>query len=139
MARQVLLHTGHGFVDSPGHLFTNEQAQRWGDMRRSTNLLGRQMLLARRLCEAGCGFVTVSDCGWDMHSNGNSPKNLGGMSWLGPQVSMVLPHRQHRWSGSAMARARMMRPATTNARSRCLALARFMASTRFRGCRTAQS
>lgn len=68
------------------HLFTNEQAQRWGDMRRSTNLLGQQMLLARRLCEAGCGFVTVSDCGWDMHSNGNSPKNLGGMSWLGPQV-----------------------------------------------------
>jgi uncharacterized protein (DUF1501 family) len=44
------------------------------------------MLLARRLCEAGCGFVTVSDCGWDLHSNGNSPKGLGGMKWLGPQV-----------------------------------------------------
>ncbi|HCC99252.1 MAG TPA: DUF1501 domain-containing protein, partial [Planctomycetaceae bacterium] len=41
---------------------------------------------ARRLCEAGCGFVTVSDCGWDFHSNKNSPKNLGGMNWLGPQV-----------------------------------------------------
>jgi len=68
------------------HLFTNEEVQRWGDMRRSSNLLGRQMLLARRLCEAGCGFVTVSDCGWDMHSNGNSPKNLGGMKWLGPQT-----------------------------------------------------
>ncbi|MFP6763478.1 MAG: DUF1501 domain-containing protein, partial [Planctomycetaceae bacterium] len=68
------------------HLFTNEQVQRWNDMRRSSNLLGRQMLMARRLCEAGCGFVTVSDCGWDMHSNGNSPKNLGGMKWLGSQV-----------------------------------------------------
>jgi len=68
------------------HLFANEPVQRWGDMRRSTNLLGKQMLLARRLCEAGCGFVTISDCGWDMHSNGNSPKNLGGMAWLGPQV-----------------------------------------------------
>jgi hypothetical protein len=67
-------------------LFGNDEAQRWGDMRRSTNLLGKQMLLARRLCEAGCGFVTVSDCGWDMHSNGNSPKFLGGMRWLGPQV-----------------------------------------------------
>jgi uncharacterized protein (DUF1501 family) len=55
-------------------------------MRRSTNLLGRQLLLARRLVESGCGFVTVSDCGWDMHSNGNSPKGLGGMRWLGPQV-----------------------------------------------------
>lgn len=68
------------------HLFTNKEVQRWSDMRRSSNLLGRQMLLARRLCESGCGFVTVSDCGWDMHSNGNSPKNLGGMKWLGPQV-----------------------------------------------------
>ena len=68
------------------HLFTNKEVQRWGDMRRSSNLLGKQMLLARRLCEAGCGFVTVSDCGWDMHSNGNSPKHLGGMWWLGPQV-----------------------------------------------------
>jgi hypothetical protein len=69
-----------------GHLFDNREVQRWGDMRRSTNLLGRQMLLARRLCEAGCGFVTVSDCGWDMHSNENSPRHLGGMKWLGPQV-----------------------------------------------------
>lgn len=29
--------------------------------------LGEQMLAARRLCEAGCGFVTVSYGGWDMH------------------------------------------------------------------------
>jgi uncharacterized protein (DUF1501 family) len=36
--------------------------------------------------EAGTGFVSVSDCGWDMHSNGNSPKGLAGMNWLGPQV-----------------------------------------------------
>ena len=68
------------------HCFENAEVQRWGDMRRSTNLLGRQMLLARRLVESGCGFVTVSDCGWDMHSNGNSPKGLAGMRWLGPQV-----------------------------------------------------
>jgi len=66
--------------------FDNAVVQRWGDMRRSTNLLGKQMLMARRLCEAGCGFVTVVDAGWDMHSNGNSPKRLGGMYWLGPQV-----------------------------------------------------
>jgi uncharacterized protein (DUF1501 family) len=31
--------------------------------------LGEQMLQARRLCEAGCGFVTISHGGWDMHSN----------------------------------------------------------------------
>ncbi|MCC7419661.1 MAG: DUF1501 domain-containing protein [Planctomycetaceae bacterium] len=31
--------------------------------------LGEQLLVARRLCEAGCGFVTVSFGGWDMHGN----------------------------------------------------------------------
>lgn len=31
--------------------------------------LGQQMLLARRLCERGAGFVTVSYGGWDMHGN----------------------------------------------------------------------
>src|SRR6185369_11345786 len=60
--------------------------QRWFDMRRSSNLLGKQMLLARRLCEAGCGFVTVSDCGWDMHANNNSPRN---MTLLPPMTSQV--------------------------------------------------
>jgi hypothetical protein len=29
--------------------------------------LGEQMLVARRLCEAGCGFVTINYGGWDMH------------------------------------------------------------------------
>jgi len=67
-------------------LFRLEDATRWFDMKRASNLLGKQMLMARRLCEAGCGFVTVSDCGWDMHSNNNSPKNLGGIKMLGPQV-----------------------------------------------------
>src|SRR5262245_49323631 len=48
-------------------LFKAAETQQYYDMRRSSNQLGRQLLLARRLCEAGCGFVTVSDCGWDMH------------------------------------------------------------------------
>ncbi len=30
--------------------------------------LGEQMLRARRLCEAGCGFVMLSYGGWDMHN-----------------------------------------------------------------------
>ena len=30
--------------------------------------LGEQLLTARRLCEAGCGFVTLNYGGWDMHS-----------------------------------------------------------------------
>ncbi len=67
-------------------LFRLEEVTKWFDMKRASNLLGKQMLLARRLCEAGVGFVTVSDCGWDMHSNSNSPKDLGGMKYLGNQV-----------------------------------------------------
>lgn len=67
-------------------LFRLEEATKWFDMKRSSNQLGKQLLLARRLCEAGVGFVTVSDCGWDMHCNNNSPKNMEGMKWLGNQV-----------------------------------------------------
>ena len=68
------------------HLFRMEELTRWYDMRRASNLLGRQLLLARRLCEAGCGFVTVSDCGWDYHANGNSPKQMAGIYAMGGQV-----------------------------------------------------
>lgn len=45
--------------------------------------LGRQMLVARRLCEAGCGFVTVHSAGWDMHADGNNPGIVTGMEMLG--------------------------------------------------------
>lgn len=31
--------------------------------------LGEQLLIARRLCESGCGFVTLNYGGWDMHGN----------------------------------------------------------------------
>lgn len=66
--------------------FTNEYVQSYYDMRRASNLLGKQMLLARRLCEAGCGFVTVSDCGWDMHANSNSPRNMAALPAMSAQV-----------------------------------------------------
>jgi len=68
------------------HCFANEDIQRYGDMRRATNLLGRQMLMARRLVENGCRFITVSDCGWDMHANNNSPKGMAGIWPMGHQV-----------------------------------------------------
>ena len=67
-------------------LFDARELQRWGDMRRTTNLLGLQMLMARRLCELGCSFVTVSDCGWDYHANNNSPKGMAGLDPMGHQV-----------------------------------------------------
>jgi hypothetical protein len=48
--------------------------------------LGRQMLMARRLVESGCGFVTVQSAGWDMHADGNNPGIEAGMRMLGPTV-----------------------------------------------------
>jgi hypothetical protein len=71
-------------------IFKMEELNKWGDMRRSSNLLGKQMLLARRLIEAGCGFVTVADAGWDMHANNNSPKNMEGIRPLGSQVDQAV-------------------------------------------------
>ena len=58
----------------------------WPNFSRSTNLLGKQMMLARRLCEAGCGFVTVIDSCWDFHDDGNNPPAAVGIPTLAPQL-----------------------------------------------------
>ena len=64
-----------------GRLYENKVNQS-----RITNLLGKQLLLARRLCEAGCGFVTVHDACWDFHNDGNNPSHAKAMPVLGAQV-----------------------------------------------------
>jgi hypothetical protein len=46
----------------------SREDQRVRDLYGRSNL-GQQMLLARRLCEAGAGFVTIHYGGWDMHDN----------------------------------------------------------------------
>ena len=52
--------------------------------------LGHQLLLARRLCEAGCGFITVHNPGWDMHG-GNTQFNMPfGMERLGRPVDQAV-------------------------------------------------
>lgn len=66
--------------------FEAPEITKWFDMRRASNLLGKQMLLARRLVEAGAGFVTVSDCGWDMHANNNSPAKMAALPLMAKQV-----------------------------------------------------
>lgn len=63
------------------------------DVRRnSPHALGRQLLLARRLCEAGCGFVVVSSLGWDMHGRPNDGffGMPDGMRALGPAVDKAV-------------------------------------------------
>jgi uncharacterized protein (DUF1501 family) len=49
--------------------------------------LGKLMLLARRLCERGCGFVTVTtNFVWDMHSDVNNAPVAEGMRYMGPPL-----------------------------------------------------
>src|SRR5262249_15913609 len=64
----------------------NTSGHRVGHKRFRACTLGRQMLMARRLVEAGCGFVTVQNCGWDMHADGNNPGIEKGMKMLGPPL-----------------------------------------------------
>ena len=46
--------------------------------------LGKLLLLARRLCEAGCGFVTVTtNFVWDMHADVNNATLDEGMQYMG--------------------------------------------------------
>jgi hypothetical protein len=46
--------------------------------------LGKLMLLARRLCERGCGFVTVTtNFVWDMHADKNNATMAEGMHYVG--------------------------------------------------------
>lgn len=52
--------------------------------------LGKQMLLARRLCEEGCGFVTVTCGGWDMHGGGKEFTMTDGLNSLTPAVDQAV-------------------------------------------------
>lgn len=48
--------------------------------------IGKLLLMSRRLCEAGCGFVTIHAgyAGvWDMHADGNNLNMLDGMEAVG--------------------------------------------------------
>ena len=56
------------------------------DFPRRPSMLGRQMLMARRLCEAGAGLVMVENCGWDYHNEGLNPGMRQGLEGFGPQL-----------------------------------------------------
>jgi hypothetical protein len=61
------------------------------DFPRRPSMLGRQMLLARRLCEAGAGLVMVENCGWDFHGgDGLNPPQKAGLDGFGPQLDRAL-------------------------------------------------
>lgn len=46
--------------------------------------IGKLLLLARRLCERGCGFVTITTSFvWDMHADVNNATMVEGMGYVG--------------------------------------------------------
>jgi hypothetical protein len=53
--------------------------------------LGKLLLLARRLCERGCGFVTVTtNFVWDMHADVNNATVGEGMGYMGVPLDWAL-------------------------------------------------
>jgi hypothetical protein len=53
--------------------------------------LGKLLLLARRLCERGAGFVTVTtNFVWDMHADGNNAPMKEGMQYMAPPLDHAL-------------------------------------------------
>jgi len=63
---------------------------RVGWTKKRTSTLGHRLLLARRLCQAGAGFVTVGSAGWDNHANGIHPNVYDGMHLLGRPLDHAL-------------------------------------------------
>jgi hypothetical protein len=60
------------------------------DFPQRPSLLGRQMLLARRLCEAGAGLVMVENCGWDFHGSNLDPNQRRGLEGFGPSLDRAI-------------------------------------------------
>lgn len=57
----------------------------------NSKTLGKLLLLARRLCEAGCGFVTVTtNFVWDMHADKNNATLTEGMNYMGLPLDHAL-------------------------------------------------
>lgn len=69
-------------------------SRRWNNHRNyrdHSQTLGKLLLLARRLCEAGCGFVTVTTSFvWDMHADANNAGVVEGMGYMGMPLDYAL-------------------------------------------------
>lgn len=69
-------------------------SRRWNNYNNyvdNARALGKLLLLARRLCEAGCGFVTVTtNFVWDMHADVNNATIVEGMGYMGTPLDHAL-------------------------------------------------
>ena len=70
-------------IDIPKFLYKKKNKNL---LKQSPVSLGKQMLMARRLVESGCRFVTVTSAGWDMHGNAFAVDD--GMPILGTAVDI---------------------------------------------------
>ena len=65
----------------------NQIGKQWNNYNNyvdNARTLGKLMLMARRLCERGCGFVTVTtNFVWDMHADVNNATIQEGMRYCG--------------------------------------------------------
>ena len=69
-------------------------SRQWNDYNNyvdNAKSLGKLLLLARRLCERGCGFVTVTtNFVWDMHADKNNATIEEGMRYMGLPLDHAL-------------------------------------------------
>ena len=64
--------------------------------------LGKLLLLARRLCERGCGFVTVTtNFVWDMHADVNNAPVAEGMGYMGRRSTTRYRRSWRTWRRAA--------------------------------------
>jgi len=80
--------------DTASLLRPDDISRRWNNHKNyvdNVQSLGRLLLLARRLCEAGCGFVTVTtNFVWDMHADVNNAGVEEGMRYMGGPLDHAL-------------------------------------------------
>ena len=80
--------------DTASLLRPDDISRRWNNHKNyvdNVQSLGKLLLLARRLCEAGCGFVTVTtNFVWDMHADANNAGVEEGMGYMGRPLDHAL-------------------------------------------------
>lgn len=80
--------------DTSKLLAPNDISKKWHNYNNyldNVKTLGKLLLLARRLCERGCGFVTVTtNFVWDMHADVNNAGVAEGMRYMGSPLDHAL-------------------------------------------------
>ena len=76
--------------DTEPHVNVEKIDKKWNNHKNyadNAKTMGKLLLLARRLCERGAGFVTVTtNFVWDMHADVNNATMVEGMSYMAPPL-----------------------------------------------------